>query len=48
MMLYMGTGQTTANIMGIDQGQYMNPRNILGSEVNAASQFIFTIAYETN
>jgi hypothetical protein len=47
MMLYMGPGQTTANI-SIDQGHYMNPRNILGSEVNAASQFVFTIAHETN
>jgi hypothetical protein len=48
MMLYMGRGVTFANIMGVDQGQYMNPRFILGSEVNPQSQFIFTFAYETN
>lgn len=46
--IYSGGTQREAMINCVDQGKYMNPRRLLGSELNDHSQFVMAISYPTD
>lgn len=43
--VYMGGGSVQADILGVEQGKYMNPRRLVPEDINNGSQFIFSLSY---
>ena len=42
---YAGGGQVVMDLFGVEQGKYMNPRRLVGADLNDHTQLIITASY---